>query len=171
MVRNFGTFRTLQFEDGKLPEAKLPVDDLVASRTVSQFLRAAYSCDGGISFYPATRSGAQGGTRWLIRTVLLSCAHPELRKDYLKLLMSLEIKAREVPNDGKIKIEDEENIRKFHRLIGFLSGTEVTNQSKYWRGMEKQRVLELLVSSYGRPSKIYDLPRFNRRDDDIVRPS
>ena len=156
----YGTFRTLRFADGKMPDTKIPVGKLIKSQNVQPFLQAAFCCDGGISFYPASRIGSRGGTKWLIRTVFLSCTHPNLRKDYMILLSSLGIKAREVPKDGKIKIEDEVNIRKFHQKIGFFPGVEVTNQSKYWRGFTKQKVLEVLIDSYGQPSKIYNLSKF-----------
>lgn len=119
LVRRFGTFRTLKYKDGKWPDIKLPIDQLITSNVVDEFLKVAFSCDGGLCFYPAYREGPRGGTKWLIRTVFLSCHHPKLRKDYLTLLRFLGIRARDVPQDGKIKIEDENNIRKFKKLVGF----------------------------------------------------
>ena len=161
LVSRFGTFRTLKFKDGRLPDTRLPVDDLIKSKKVQLFLRAAFCGDGGISFYTAYRSGTRGGTKWLIRTVFLACEHPSLRKDYVQLLKNLGIMSRNVPGDGKIKIEDEVNIKKFHQMIGFFPGVEVTN-SKYWVGFTKQEVLEILVGSYGQPSRVYNLAKFNR---------
>ena len=163
LVNRFGTFRTLRFKNGKLPKVRLPVSQLLKSGYLVDFLRVVFSCDGGLSFYPAYRAGAAGGTKWLIRTVFLSCKHPKLRTDYTNLLKALGIEARNVPGDGKIKIETERNIKKFYELVGFVKGVEITNQSKFWRGYEKQHVLKLMVSSYGNPSKIYNLPKFHLR--------
>ena len=169
LVSRFGTFRTLRYKNGELPEARLPVDQLTASNVVREFLRVAFSCDGGLCFYPAHREGARGGTRWLIRTIFLACHHAQLREDYMFLLRSLGIQARNVIADGKIKIEDEKNIRKFQELIGFVEGVRVTKHSRFWREYEKQILLDLMIISYDNPSYIYNLSKFDR-DKDIVRP-
>lgn len=161
LVDTFGTFRTLKFENGELTLAKLPISLLESSGYAADFLRAAFSCDGGVSFYPARRSGRDGGTRWLIRTVFLACSHPQLRRDYLKLLSGLGIRAREVAKDGKLKIETEANIRLFQEKVGFIPGVRVTGNSKFWNGYEKNAVLQLLTDSYGAPAKIYQLPKFS----------
>lgn len=160
LVGRFGTFRTLKFKNGELPDARLPITELLESGCIKNFLQAAFSCDGGVSFYPASRVGACGGTKWLIRTVFLSCAHPKLRSDYLKLLKVMNIKARNVPGDNKIKIETKENIKKFQENIGFVSGTVITDHSRYWRGLMKQEVLNIMVASYQDPASIYRLSKF-----------
>lgn len=162
LVNTFGTFRTLKFENGQLPQAVLPIQFLRQSGEIIPFLQAAFSCDGGVSFYPARRSGKNGGTRWLIRTVFLACAHPKLRADYLVLLKDLGIRAREVSADGKIKIETEQDIRKFEKSVGFVSGALITLHSKYWNGYEKNQVLKYMVASYSNPSKFYQLSMFAR---------
>lgn len=161
LVGTFGTFRTLKFENDEPTLAKLPVPLLESSGYIADFLRAAFSCDGGVSLYPARRSGKDGGTRWLIRTVFLACSHPQLRRDYLKLLSGFGIRARDVAKDGKLKIETEVDIRLFQAKIGFIPGVRVTGNSKFWNGYEKNAVLKLLTDSYGEPAKIYQLPKFN----------
>jgi hypothetical protein len=166
LVSRFGTFRTLKFNDGTLPDAQLPVKDLIASNCIEIFLQTAFSCDGGISFYPVSWHGK----RWLIRTIFLSCAHPNLRSDYMELLDALDIVARNVADDGKIKIENMENIKKFQEKIGFAEGTMVTDHSKFWRGYTKQAVLDLMIASYQDLDIIYNLPQF-KRDEDIVQPA
>ena len=162
LTNTFGTFRTLKRENGLLPDTKLPVAMLEASDQTAAFLRSAFSCDGGVSLYTATRNAKRGQTIWLIRTVFLACAHPALRKDYLKLLNSLGIQAREIEADGKIKIENSKDINLFAEKIGFIPGVQVTGHSKYWHGWEKNKVLEHMISSYGNPSSIYNLPQFVR---------
>ncbi len=53
LISRFGTFRTLMSDDGKETAAELPVDELLDNGCAQEFLRAAFSCDGGLSFYPA----------------------------------------------------------------------------------------------------------------------
>ncbi|MBI2573816.1 MAG: hypothetical protein HYV78_00240 [Candidatus Wildermuthbacteria bacterium] len=163
LIEKFGTFRTLRFKNGKFPATKLPIEELVKSKYTPDFLKVAFSCDGGLCFYPARRKGARGGTIWLIRTVFLTCIHPQLRRDYTKLLNFEGIKTREVARDGKIKIEREEDIRKFYEKVGFINGVEATKHSKFWKGQEKQKILEHMIFSYGNPSNTYNLPIFNLR--------
>lgn len=161
LTTRFGTFRTLKFENGDLPKAKLPVSELIKSGYVKDFLRVAFSCDGGVSFYPASRKSKNGKTKWLIRTVFISCAHPQLRSDYLALLKSLDIHVRDVAGDGKLKIERERDIRLFAEKIGFVYGVKAMLDSKYWAGHEKNEVLQILIDSYGQPATIYQLPMFS----------
>lgn len=160
LVQTFGTFRTLKYKNGKLPQTKLPVQLLIESGYSKEFLQTAFSCDGGLRLYTAKRQGTQGGTQWLIRTVFLSCAHPKLREDYHYLLSSLGIRSINAIHDRKIKIETEVNIRKFQSYIGFIPGVRATNDSKYWHGWEKNKVLDTMVASYGHPSTIYNLSKF-----------
>ena len=167
LVNNFGTFRTLRLSNGKLPATRLPIRELSETGCIKPFLQAAFSGDGGVSFYPAYRTGSHGGTKWLIRTVFLSCEHPLLRDQYMQMLSLLGIQARNVPQDGKIKIETKENILKFYQEVGFLAGVSVTGNSKFWRGYDKQQVLKLLVSSYGKPNIIFNLSQFKRGNDRV----
>lgn len=162
LVDSFGTFRTLRFKDGTLPLAKLPIELLTSSQYTSDFLRAAFSCDGGIGFYPAYRAGSQGGTKWLIRTIFLACAHPQLRADFNVLLQSLGIRAREVAGDRKLKIENEKDIRLFAERVGFLPSVSITDHSKFWRDLYKDEVLKLMIASYSNPSETLRLPRFHQ---------
>lgn len=163
LVSNFGTFRTLKFKDGDETAAKLPITELIQNGCAQVFLQAAFSCDGGLSFYPASRKGKTGDVKWLIRTIFLSCKHSRLRSEYVKLLNVFNISARNVPGDGKVKIETKNDILKFHDKIGFLENVAVTDHSKYWRNDPKQQVLKLMVSSYEEPRKIYNLPKFVRK--------
>lgn len=162
ITSEFGTFRTLRFKDGKLTQARLPLQQLIESDYASDFLRAAFSCDGGLRFYPASRTGRDGGTRWLIRTVFLSCTHLRLRQDYTELLRTFGISANNSATDGKLKIEREHDIRLFAAKIGFVPGVNVTGNSKFWRGCEKNALLEKMIASYEVPSKFYQLPVFAR---------
>lgn len=163
LTETFGTFRTFKFSNDTLPDAKIPVGSLIESGFVTEFLQAAFSCDGGLCFYPASRKGKNGDTMWLIRTIFLSCAHPQLRTDYIVLLAHVGIAVREVSKDGKIKIETQFNIKRFHEYIGFIHNVEVTLHSKYWNGSYKHEVLREMVSSYDKPSLVYNHARFASR--------
>ena len=68
------------------------------------FLRAAFTCDGGVSFYPVY----SGGRTWLNRCVFLSCAHALLRWDYCYLLEFLGISFKDDPKDGKVRVTSRE---------------------------------------------------------------
>ena len=170
LVSTFGTFRTLKFADGSVPPAKLPAPLLLTSGYVKEFLQTAFSCDGGISFYPAYTKTQRGEKKFLIRTIFLSCAHTKLRSDYIRLLAALGVEARNVAGDGKVKIENRKNIEKFYQHVGFLKNVEITNHSKFWRKSAKQEILKMLIDSYIEPKVIYDLPQF-MRGNDIVRTS
>ena len=161
MTRRFGTFRTLK-KRGTHTSASLPVAELLRHGSANVFLQAAFSCDGGVNLYVARRTGKRGGTRWLIRSVYLACAHPRLRKDYTILLKRLGIQSRNIASDGKIKIEAEKDIRLFHKKVGFIQGVHITHTSRFWPNIEKQLLLEQLVRSYGRPRAVYQLPQFVR---------
>ena len=162
-TRCYGTFRTLAYADGSLPKARLPVQELVQGGVVPDFLRAAFSCDGGVNLYVSRRKGTRGGTRWLIRGVYLACAHPTLRKQYVVLLASLGIQARNVAGDGKVKIETEKDIRAFYQKVGFIDGVRITHTSRFWPKIEKQKLLKKLILSYEEPKRVYTLPQFDQQ--------
>lgn len=156
-TKKFGTFRTLR-RNGEHTNAHLPVQELLQHNVAADFLKAAFSCDGGVNLYVARRAG----TQWLIRGVYLACAHPQLRSEYCKLLRALGITARNVAGDGKVKIETEKDIRIFHEKIGFIDGVHITHTSKFWPSIEKQKLLEKVIQSYDVPANVYKLPQFEQ---------
>jgi hypothetical protein len=159
-TRRFGTFRTLKYHTGEQTNAHLPIKELLKHKVASDFLKAAFSCDGGVNLYVARRKGIQGETLWLIRGVYLACAHPVLRKEYCHLLKALGINARNVEKDGKVKIETEKDIRTFYQNVGFIEGVHITHTSKFWPEIEKQKLLEKVVHSYDDPKSVYTLQQF-----------
>ncbi len=163
-TRRFGTFRTLRYHNGEFPKARLPVKELLQSKTAADFLRTAFSCDGGVNLYVARRAGKQSGTQWLIRGVYIGCVHPQLREEYCELLRHFGIRARNVAGDGKVKIETEKDIRLFYERVGFLRGVHITHFSKFWPNIEKQTLLKRLIRSYESPRAVYQLPQFYRQE-------
>lgn len=152
LTDKFGTFRTLKI-NGDHTAARLP--ELNDFKTICQFLRVAFSCDGGINLYVA-----KNRYRFLIRNAYLACQHPVLRKQYFELLKKLDIKSKILEKDDSIRIQGRESLEKFAKTVGFMSGVKITQNSAYWQGFEKQKVLELAVASYGNPKVIYNLPQF-----------
>ena len=162
LTQKYGTFRTLRRENGELPKAHLPVEELLQHDVASEFLRAAFSCDGGVSLYAAYDKRSKA--RHLIRGVYLACAHPILRAQYCALLRALGIKARNVAGDGKIKIQVKEDIQLFYQRVGFLKGVHITHTSRFWPNVEKQTLLERVIQSYDSPRAVYSLPQFDRKE-------
>ena len=170
LTSRYGTFRTLAFkkEDGRkiYPPAKLPFDRHTNLNLISRFLRAAFSCDGGVNLYIGR---SKQGYKFLIRNVYLACNHPQLQTDYHRLLKLLSIKSKIIVRDRKILVQGKNNLDKFRKKISFLNGVKITQHSAYWQGWEKNKVLNLALASYGRANSIFNLSKF--KDNDIVRSS
>jgi len=163
LIARYGMFRTLAFRDGSgneiFPPTKLPIKHLIGANKVSSFLKAAFSCDGGVNLYKG-RYKLRDGYEFLIRNVYLSCHHPQLQLDYDKLLKFLDIKSKILPKDNRIIIQGREQLQKFRDKVGFLEGVKITQHSAYWQGWAKNKVLNLAVSSYGNSRKILNMPQF-----------
>ncbi|WKZ25510.1 MAG: LAGLIDADG family homing endonuclease [bacterium] len=157
----YGTFRTLVFksEDGKeiYPSTKLPFNKNSNLKIMSKFLKVAFSCDGGINLYVAK---SKFGYKFLIRNVYLACKHPQLQIDYHELLKVLGIESKIIKGDGKILIQGRNELNKFREKVGFIEGVKITQNSKFWQGVEKRNVLNIAIGSYKNPKKIINLSRF-----------
>jgi len=162
LSQKLGTFRTLRYKNGEFPKTSLPVQELLQHNVAEDFLRAAFSCDGGVNLYSAQRKGEK--SRFLIRGVYLACVHPILREQYYELLRALGITARNVVGDGKIKIETKDDIQTFYNKVGFLKGVHITHTSRFWPNVEKQTLLERVIQSYESPRAVYSLPQFDRKE-------
>ncbi len=162
LTQRFGTFRTLRYKSGEFPKARLPIEELLQHNVAQDFLRAAFSCDGGVSLYAAYNK--KDKTKFLIRGIYLACVHPILRAQYCELLSALGIKSRNVAGDGKIKIQTKENIQAFYNKVGFLDGVHITHTSRFWPNVEKQTLLKKVIQSYESPSAVYSLPQFDRKE-------
>ena len=149
LIKTFGTFRTLAYGIEETT-AHLPVLDLIANNVTRDFLRAAFSGDGGVCFFK-TKAGS------LFRSVFLASHHSQLRKDYVCLLNNLGISCHDYPSDNKVVIRGQHNIEVFREKVGFLKGTTVTSHSKNWDGYTKQQVLSFIVDSYTYPKRYFRL--------------
>lgn len=161
LTAKYGTFRTLAFKhEGKkiFPLAKLPFTKADNPDLVAKFLKAAFSCDGGINLYVGLVKPRN--YRFLIRNTYLSCHHPQLQLDYQRLLSYLDIPSRILKADNKILVRGKNELRKFRDKVGFLEGVKITQHSAFWQGWEKNKVLDLAVDSYGKAETILNLPQF-----------
>jgi hypothetical protein len=108
------------------------------------FLRAIFSCDGGIALFP--RIG--GGKLRIEREVFLACKHPLLREMVIELLNSLVIQAKNDERKNKVLIRDFKNMKKFKDIIGFIDGVTITKNSKVWKNFEKNKILDLAIKTF-----------------------
>lgn len=160
LIKQYGTFRTLCYKKSKqgsvYPPTRLPLFKGVNPGLLAQFLKVAFSCDGGVNLYVA-----RAKYPFLIRNVYLACKHPQLQIDYQGLLKRVGIQTNIISSDGKILIQGQEKLRRFSEKIGFLPEVRITQNSAYWQGWEKSKVLDLALASYGKPQLIFKLPQFN----------
>ncbi|MBI3283065.1 LAGLIDADG family homing endonuclease [Candidatus Curtissbacteria bacterium] len=158
LTNKYGTFRTLRYSskiNGQLyPPASLPYE-LQNPTIICHFLKVAFSCDGGINLYVARNKYT-----WLIRNVYLACKHPVLIKQYKNLLKKIGIESKILWQDDLIRIQCKKNLEIFAKKVGFMEGVKITQHSAYWQGIEKQKVLQFAIASYGNPKAIYNLPQF-----------
>lgn len=145
LTQNFGTFRTLRFENGTFPKTHLPVQELIDADFASIFLKVAFSMDGCVKFYPVI---AKDGRRWFERCISISCHHPRLRRDYCRLLSSVGVDSINIEKDQVVKIRKKDNLVKYAERIRFIDGLVVTHNSKLWCGVDKNEVLDKMIQSY-----------------------
>lgn len=137
------------------PPTSLP--NLATVEEKAEFLKLAFSCDGGVNLYAAQR----GTVSWLIRNVYLACKHPTLIHQYHQLLMNLDISSQVMLDDWRVLIQGRPAIQRFADIVGFLPGVTIGANSRYWMGVCKSDVLDKLLESYGNPRSILDLPMFS----------
>lgn len=159
LVNRFGGFRTLKYQNGTYPSVNIPTTEIIKSGRAQVFLRTVFSMDGGVKFYTAK---SKNGTQWLERCITLACHHPKLRRQYTELLKAVGVNAINIYSDKVIKIRRRENFEKFIRKISFLPGIKTTRHSKFWVGVEKNKVLRMMVDSYLNPSKYLSLLQLKR---------
>lgn len=159
LVDTFGTFRTLKFKNGEQSPVELPVSKIIENKLTANFLRVAFSMDGGVKFYAARET--KGGYS-LRKNICLACHHPKLRVQYCFLLKELGIKATNVIGDNVVRIQSERDVKIFAERVGFIDGIAVTNHSKYWVGKQKNEVMKFMLESYKNPAHFLKLLSANR---------
>ena len=148
LLSDVATYRTSPFEDGKYPETKVPESwyNLDTDQLIP-IMRALFDTEGGCSLrvvYIKKKHCIQTQ-----RELFVSCCHPELKKNYKILLEKVGIKCTE--SNTKLILISKENFIKFRRVINFSKGILVGYDSKHWHGIEKRKLLDLMIKSYDIP--------------------
>jgi hypothetical protein len=99
----------------------------------------------------------------IIRRIKLACKHPILKEQISELLKKVGL-LHQVSKEELI-IERKRDILKFAEEIKFVPGVKVTKNSKFWRGLEKNDVLNLVIKSFEINAK--DLKRFKTKEEVI----
>lgn len=80
------------------------------------------------------------------REVFISCENQKLRRQFRLLVESLGIKTGE--SSGKVTITNRRDIEKFRNAVNFSPNVKVGFDSKVWHGIEKRRLLDILLETY-----------------------
>lgn len=112
------------------------------TETKINFLKIFVSAEGSVHLIIDRQRKWWSINRW----VSIRCCHPVLHKQIKKMLKSLGILAKSV--GSSIRIKGKENLIKFRSLVGFIDGCKVTRKSKIWCGVEKNKLLELVIKLF-----------------------
>ncbi len=136
--------------DGILwPRIEIPEDLFMAKRDKARFLRIYASCDGYPSIFPRT-----GTWSAVERIVAIVCHHPQLKQRISQLLADVG-----VPHTIKkysLEMRSKDSIEKFAKTVGFVDGVEMTGNSRYWEGIDKNKILFKILKSYATKFKSRD---------------
>lgn len=157
------TFRTRQLGDASFPKSRLPEFIFsLSSHEIQEILRVMFSADGGISMWISRHKKKQV---WEIRKrIFLASRHPKIREQVVLLLKEIGIESKD-RKSGEVVIWKKSQIEKFHSIVGFVSGVEVTKDSKHWTGFEKSQILDLAVKTFDFKKK--DLQKFRTKEEII----
>jgi len=111
---------------------------------IADILRNLFDADGGCSLRISFRKDRKCFE--IKRTVFLSCNNSNLRKDYRKLLQKIGIKTGE--SSDKVTITNKVSIGKFKELVNFSRNVHIGYDSKHWQGLEKRKLLDIILKSY-----------------------
>ncbi|WP_220375829.1 hypothetical protein [Pyrobaculum aerophilum] len=110
------------------------------------FLKVYASCDGGVSIM----RGKRGNTVFYVRRVFITAKNVHLRSQVRELFKTLQYSPQD-DKDKHVYLSRKEDITKYAREIRFLENVKVTGNSKRFRGLDKNHLLDLVVKSYGNP--------------------
>lgn len=124
-----------------------------------KLLRYAFDADGGCSLRVTwLRKKHCFGIN---REVFLACKNLKLRKQFRLLIDGMGIKTGE--SSDKITITSRRDIEIFKNLIGFSAGVNVGFDSRFWHGIEKRKLLDIILKSYHIPRGF--LQTFGRKEE------
>lgn len=112
-------------------------------RILYEAIRVAMSCEGSI--FPDFQGLTLGAH------LQFACSHPELLNQWKTLFSKIGITSfilRSNKTWSGVKglgIKNMKSIRRFIEIGGFIEGVRITGKSKYYKGIEKNKMLKLLV--------------------------
>jgi hypothetical protein len=117
----------------------------LSEKDIGEVLRIAFSADGYVGLRPYKDSRSD---RWGIsKEISLACSSRSLKKQWKKLIESLDINCR--ITGPSIIITGMENIIKFKEKIDFLDGILI-KKNTFWEGYTRKEVLGAMIESYER---------------------
>lgn len=138
-------YRTDPRKDGTYPDARVPKSWYALNDAqLVEVLRSAFDCDGGCSL--RISESRKKDCYELERSVFLACWHPVLRKQYAELVNMLGITA--AAHKDRVSLSSEENFKKFKDIINFSPNVNITFKSRWWQGIEKRKLLDLILHTY-----------------------
>lgn len=159
-LSEMATFRKKQFDDGVFPETKLPIFiKNLSKNSRSKLLQAIFSADGSIS---VSVRWHKGNKNWEIRRrVELSCKNPSLREDFFKLIKDFGFSPR--VSRENITMERKSDILRFTESVRFIPHLKIGGDSKYWKGFEKNKLLDLAAKTFDMERS--DIEKFSKKED------
>lgn len=129
---------------GKMwPHVKIKKDFFKDEKQIYEFLQVYASCDGYPSLFPRPKSWSK-----VERIVAIVSQHPLLKQQLSELLSKIKIDHK-VKKDG-LFMRSKSSITMFNEKIGFYPGVKMTGNSKYWKGLTKNKVLKFILESYNK---------------------
>ena len=153
--RKYGFGNHKHFKQNGLIFAKTTVPEYLFQtlKDRATFMRIYASCDGYPSIFPRKSSWSA-----VERIVAIVCHHPILKTRLHEILVDLKIPHKTKPY--AIEMRSKESITQFRKKIGFIDGVKMTGNSRYWKGVEKNKVLDKILKSYSM--------KFKSRDPDYI---
>lgn len=126
----------------------IPIKEIekLPKKEIQKILQILFTTDGGVSF-SISKSKSDGKTRFH-RKITFTSKNKKNLKSVQSLLEIFRIGSRIHGTD--LVIKGRGNLMEFKNRIGFLKRAKVTNKSKKWKGVEKNKFLDVVIKSYRR---------------------
>lgn len=113
---------------------------------IKKIFQVMFSTDGCVSVWVVWNKKRK---LWEIKKyVKISNYSREIRENLIKLLSSIGFSPINRESNKEVVLFKKRDIIKFSKEIGFVKGVKITQNSKYWRGFEKNDVLNLAIKSF-----------------------
>ena len=157
-------FGTLTIDGIQYPKANVPESVFRSKELAQKFLKIYASCDGGIS---VTVARNKRNSLFLVRKVFISIKHPVLSNQITELLKWLGYSPSQYKD--QVRLVKKEDIIKFNNEIGFISGSRISNDSRFLSNFEKNTILTKVVQSYNQPKTLLDFLHKARSSSQLIR--